>query len=96
MKKKFIYSFKHGVAMREARDLLFLAALATESVFGRSLFRLEANFLMDADRNTCCIDASTPVGRVLACIFHGFVSKQIGERRFRIQRTVGSYGKEGI
>ncbi|MEI8309329.1 MAG: hypothetical protein WCH98_01095 [Verrucomicrobiota bacterium] len=92
MKKKYIYSFRHGVSMQEVADSLFLAALATESVFGRSLFRLEASFRLETDRRSCSIDGSTSIGRTLACIFHGFISRQIGERRFRIHRAPSEGG----
>ena len=87
MKKNYLFSFRHGVTMNKVRDSLFLAALATESVFGRSLFRMEATFRLETHRRTCFIDASTPVGRMLACILNGFLTSQFGERAFHIRRV---------
>jgi hypothetical protein len=86
MTNTYLYSFRHHVPMDEVEDSLLLAALATESLFGRALMRMEARFRLDTKQRVCTIDGSTPIGRALACIFTGFLSREFGDRGFRLNR----------
>jgi hypothetical protein len=97
MTNTYIYSFRHHVPMDEVEGSLLLAALATESLFGRALMRMEARFRLNTKQRFCSIDGSTDIGRALACIFTGFLSREFGDRGFRLNRLDASrpaYRKE--
>ncbi len=84
MKRSYLYLFKTGVSMEDVEDSLALATLAAESIFGPTLLRLETSSSLDKRGRTCAIEASTPAGRVLACLFTGFVTVDLGERAFTV------------
>ena len=84
--QKYRYCFKESVPLHEAEDSLMLAVLAAESMHGRSNIRLDASFQMDRSRRECSVDAATPVGRQIARIFTGFLTREFGEESFRVER----------
>ncbi len=84
----YSYQFKENVPIREVEDSLMLAVLATESVFGRSQVHLDARFHLDKENHSCIVDAGNEVGRNIARIFTGFLTKEFGEEAFQIQRFI--------
>ncbi len=80
------YSFSSGVSLREVEESLLLAVLATESLHGRSLVRLDASFCLDDKKQSCVVDAGTEVGRDIARIFTGFLTREFGEDAFTVER----------
>lgn len=96
-KPQYNYKFKEGAPIDEIGDLLFLAALAVESLHGRSSLRLDGTFQLQKPERICQISASTQVGRDIARIFTGFLCHQIGEKSFEVrlineQETVAVQG----
>lgn len=79
------YSFGPSVPFEEVEASLVLALMATESLHGQAQVRLDAAHA--ADKRTCVIDASTPVGRDLNCLFIGFISREFGEDSFQVERV---------
>lgn len=73
--------------MNEVNDALYLAALAAESLHGRSSLRLDGTFLLKKEKRQCVVNATTQVGRDLAHIFTGFLGHQIGEKAFKVRLT---------
>lgn len=92
--EQYRYRFDDRVSFRDVEDLLSLAALATESIHGRSQVRLDASFVLDADSRCCLVDAGTPVGQDIARIFLGFLSQDLGEEAFRVERVADPVGSE--
>ncbi len=84
--KVYRYRFKEDVSLGEVEESLMLAVLATESVFGRSRVHLDASFCLNKEKRACEVDASTEVGRNIARIFTGFLSREFGEEAFRVER----------
>lgn len=84
-KPQYNYRFKEGPSIDEIGDLLFLAALAVESLHGRSSLRLDGTFQLQKPERVCQVNASTQVGRDLARIFTGFLCHQIGEKSFEVR-----------
>jgi hypothetical protein len=80
------YDFSDEVPLREAEDSLLIAVIATESLHGRSLVRLEASFCLDEKKRSCVIDASSDVGQNIARIFTGFLTREFGEGAFKVKR----------
>ncbi len=64
-------NFSDDVPLRDVEESLLLAVLATESLHGRSLVRLDASFCLDEKKRACAVDAGTEVGRHIARIFTG-------------------------
>ena len=52
-----------------------------------SEIRLDAKFRLDLKKRSCVIDAGTEVGRNIAKIFTGFITRQFGEGAFKVERT---------
>lgn len=84
------YSFTPQVSMAEVRDTLRLAALATQSVFGRQRVLLEADFDLSDDERVCWIDASNEVGRHLHQVFRGYVSREFDAGSFTVSKGTQS------
>ena len=84
------YNCAATVPMRDVEQSLLLAVLATECLHGRSLVRLDASFCLDNDKRSCVVDAATEVGRAIARIFTGFITREFGERAFKVERIAGA------
>ena len=82
------YAFSSEVSFADVEESLFLAVLAVESLHGRSLVRLDAFFSLDEKKRFCIVDAGAEVGRHIARVFTGFVTRQFGENAFTVERTV--------
>ena len=81
------YRFNESIPLREAEESLLLAVLAVESLYGRSPVRLDAAFYLDREKRSCVVDAGSDVGRAIARIFTGFLTRQFGEESFRVERA---------
>jgi len=86
------YRFAEGVPLKDAEETLFLAVLATESLHGRSQIRLDAKFSVDERKRSCVVDAGTQVGRHIARIFTGFLTREFGEDAFKVERVSQGHG----
>lgn len=83
------YNFDSKVPIRDIEESLLLAVLAAESLHGRSLVRLDASFCLDSHKRSCIVDAATEVGRAIARIFTGFLTREFGEEAFKVERVGG-------
>lgn len=81
------YNFDSKVPIRDIEESLLLAVLAAESLHGRSLVRLDASFCLDSHKRSCVVDAATEVGRAIARIFTGFLTREFGEEAFQVERV---------
>ncbi len=89
------YRFTEEIPLRDTEESLLLAVLAVESLYGRSPVRMDAAFCLDREQRSCVVDAGSDVGRAIARIFTGFLSRQFGEEAFRVER-VGAPTAEAI
>lgn len=80
------YSFTSDVPIEEVEASLLLAILATECLHGEAQTRLDAAHHLNAIKRTCAIDADTPVGRDINCLFTGFLSREFGADAFTVER----------
>jgi hypothetical protein len=81
------YTFGEGIPPKDAKEALMLATMAAESLHGRSGVHLDASFHLNEARRTCVVDAGTDVGRDIARIFTGYLTREFGEGAFRVERT---------
>ncbi|MBI3184643.1 MAG: hypothetical protein HYZ28_21105 [Myxococcales bacterium] len=81
------YTFDEKTPQAEVRDSLFLAVFCAEGLHGRAQVRLDAAFSLDEKKRACVIDAATPVGRTIAQIFTGLLSREFGEDAFTVERV---------
>ena len=84
------YNFNARVPLRDVEESLLLAVLATESLHGRALVRLDASFCLDTGKRSCVVDAATDVGRAIARIFTGFLAREFGEEAFKVERIAAT------
>ncbi len=89
------YHFSTGVSMSAVEESLLLAVLAAECLHGSAVVRLEAAYCLDEQKRSCVVDATTAVGRDLARIFAGFVSREFGEQAFRVERPRNGMSQDG-
>lgn len=80
------YSFPTTVPFEDVEASLLLAVMAAESLYGQTQVRLDAGHALDSEKRQLVIDAGTPVGRDLNRLFHGFVSRELGDDTFQIER----------
>jgi len=80
------YNFDSKIPIQEVEDSLLLAVLAAESLHGRSLVRLDASFRLNTKKRSCVVDSATEVGRAIARIFTGFLTREFGEESFKVER----------
>jgi len=85
--RSYRYTFGPVVSMQEVEETLMLAALAAEGIHGRSRIMLDAAFRLDPAARTCVVDAGTPAGESIATVFTEFLSREIGEGAFRVERS---------
>jgi len=89
------YNFDSKVPIRDVEESLLLAVLATECLHGRALVRLDASFCLDSKKRSCVVDAATDVGRAIARIFTGFLSREFGEEAFKVERVGDAHLRDG-
>ena len=85
------YKFDSKVPIGDVEESLLLAVLAVESLHGRSLVQLDASFCLDVHKRSCVVDAATEVGRAIARIFTGFITREFGENAFKVKRVNENY-----
>ena len=80
------YEFSLNVPIAEVEQSLTLSVLTTESLHGRTRVRLDASFCIDKEKRACVVDAGTEVGRHIASIFTGYLTREFGENAFKVKR----------
>jgi len=80
------YLFDADVALEEVEAAMVLALFGAESLYGASRTRLETAQHLDREKRVLVLDASTPVGSVLAKLFTGFLMRELGPDDFRVER----------
>ena len=84
------YNFRDCMPLQSVEESLLLAALAVECLYGRSQLRLDAAFRLDKERRCCVVDARSEVGRGIARIFTGFLTREFGDEAFKVEKTAES------
>jgi len=80
------YEFSFNIPLDEVEQSLALSVLTTESLHGRTRVRLDASFCIDKEKHACIVDAGTEVGRHIASIFTGYLTREFGENTFKVRR----------
>ena len=80
------YEISSDLSMQTVEDSLALAVLTTESLHGSAQVRLDASFHVDREKHVCIVDAGTEVGRHIARIFTGYLTREFGETAFKVKR----------
>lgn len=80
------YEFSNDIPIQEVEQSLALSVLTTESLHGRSQVRMDASFFLDSEHRACIVDAGTEVGRNIARIFTGYLTREFGEGAFKVKR----------
>jgi hypothetical protein len=95
MTQAYRYQIASAVPFSEVEESLLLAIIAGECLHGPSRARLEAAYCTDQKTRACVLDASTEVGRDIARIFTGLLTKAFGDRSFKLER-VGAIDAETV
>lgn len=80
------YTFDERTPMNEVRDSLFLAVFSAEGIHGQAQVRLDAAFRLEEAKHACVVDAATAVGRTIAQVFTGLLTREFGEDAFTVER----------
>lgn len=88
------YEFSFDIPIHEVERLLALSVLTTESLHGRTQVRLDASFYLDKQKRACIVDAGTEVGRHIARIFTGYLTREFGEEAFKVKRIIRDSNKK--
>src|SRR5262249_60319146 len=81
------YVFTDVVPAVEVETTLVLSIFGVESLHGESQARLDVQHVLDVQKRTVVIDASTPAGRDLNRLFVGFMTREFGPGSFRVERV---------
>ena len=83
------YRFLSPEALRRAEWTLRLATLAAEGLHGEGKVRMDAQWLVDEERNVIVVDGATAVGSDISRIFTAFLTKVLGPNKFLVGRISG-------
>lgn len=83
------YVINRSVGIRRVESLLGTAVVAVESLLGTTPVRLDARYLVDDAMHACVVDATTEVGKALNRVFVGYLSREIGDEAFTVERIDG-------
>jgi len=81
------YRFLSGVDLRRAGELLQVALLAAEGLFGAARVRMDGASVMDMSINVLAVDGSTGVGQAVNAIFASFLLHALGSERVDVRRV---------
>jgi hypothetical protein len=84
------YRFPEAAPMEEIEITFLMAVFGVESLHGEVQTCLDAEHLLDLEKRTCVIDASTPVGCDLNKLFAGYLRREFGEDAFSVERLDGA------
>jgi hypothetical protein len=84
-----LFVFGPEVSMTDVEQTLHLAMIAVEGLAGSAQVRMEACYLIDADRHVITVDGGNRVGRLISRVFAGLLYREFGEDAFRIERGRG-------
>jgi len=87
------FSFSDDLDMTNVEETLLFSLIVIEQLHGESATRLEARTLLDLERRKCVIDASRRIGRDLARLFTGFLTREFGPDAFEVERAEKSCGR---
>ena len=88
-RQAYRYEFTDQTSLADVKDSLFLAIFAAEGVHGRAQVRLDVGFCLDEKARACVVDAGTAVGKTVAQIFTGLLTRQVGEGAFTVEHVFG-------
>lgn len=80
------YGFEPSVLIFEVEAIFLAAVTSTEILHGETEVGLNAAHYLEPDERTCVIDVQTEVGRTLNRLFYGFLKRELGVDRFRVDR----------
>jgi len=81
------FKFTSSIDITDVEDSLLLSVYATEGVHGTAKVRMDGEFHVDRERRSCVVDATTPVGQMIARVFTGFLVREFGEQSFEVERV---------
>src|SRR5579871_4970838 len=90
MQSLYRYEFGTSIPIEEAETSLLLAIVAVESIHGEAQTRLDAAHSFDAEHRACVVDANTAIGRDLARLLAGFLTREFGPASFTVERVGAS------
>jgi len=85
MKESYLFQFNEGVSEDWILSNIAKAFRTAEYLFGNPLVRLHAGYGVHGQR--AMIEVSGPIGIVVAVIFLGLVSDEIGQVKIKVCRV---------
>lgn len=79
------FKFKDRINSDLIESKIALAILSAEGVFGQAKVRLNAAYIVS--RNKAVIDVSSEVGEHIAQVFTRFMTEEVGEKKFIVERV---------
>lgn len=86
--ESYSYTFHSDADMDQVEEVLLLATMATEGLHGRARIQLDANYTCDRESRSAVIAGRSEVGESIARIFTALLSSFIGERAFKVERSL--------
>ena len=83
------FKFPEELDRESIETQLALAIISAESTFGQPKVRISAAYCVSRENSQVAIDVSTEVGEHIAQVFTGFMTRQLGEDKFTVDRVRG-------
>ena len=78
------FRFKDGINKKLIDSQMAIAVVTAECLFGEAKVRLNAGCIISKDK--AVIDVSNEVGKYIAQVFTGLMTRQIGEDKFTVDK----------
>jgi hypothetical protein len=88
MKQVYRFTFPRKTPPSQIEQALSEAIHAVECIHGPNRVRLGMGYYMS--KGQCVIDTETEVGRQVAQVFTGLISRELGEDGFSVERVAPS------
>ncbi len=81
------FTLEPDVLLDDVEELLLLSLYGAEGIHGAARVRLESGYLLDGKTRTLVVDVTTPVGETVVQLFTGYLTRDLGEDSFRVEKV---------
>ncbi len=88
------FTFIESISMPDVEATLYLAIIGAEALYGESTVRMDSAYSIDKQSRVCVVDARNEVGRCIAQIFTGYLTRELGNALFTVRAVAAHCNEE--
>lgn len=85
-KSVYRFSLDDSVDMALVEEILLMAVISSEGMYGRARVDLEAQYRVNPSEHTCTVSSDSEVGQAISRIFTEMLILELGEGAFKAGR----------